>query len=378
MSDEYNNKNRERVKSPRIPTDRQSYFLSPAIISKANVQEEPAKQAELREQARQEELAEQERLREQARQEKLAEQERLREQARQEELAEQERLREQARQEELAEQERRREQVRQEELAEQERRREQARQEKLAEQNKQNTKDNRESSSKTLVHIGIILDATYSFSYVFPGVFIILKEFTDRMKTNKKEYSAVDFKYGLTVLHDQAKSIMFGSDEFTSSEDVFMNKLKSIEFSGGHEDGKENLCDAIFEQLKSFSTYKDFDKDHKGESKYWRVYDGLIMLTDSLPMDDAMTPDFSREKLSNGIDDSINNNGLRFAQFYAFNDKFNPIMRMVDRDGKQTEENKNSVVYSDIHELLNGDLEKAIAKVEKMIDCIIQQTSVGA
>ena len=348
MSDEYNNKNRERVKSPRIPTDRQSYFLSPAIISKANVQEEPAKQAELREQARQEELAEQERLREQARQE------------------------------ELAEQERRREQVRQEELAEQERRREQARQEKLAEQNKQNTKDNRESSSKTLVHIGIILDATYSFSYVFPGVFIILKEFTDRMKTNKKEYSAVDFKYGLTVLHDQAKSIMFGSDEFTSSEDVFMNKLKSIEFSGGHEDGKENLCDAIFEQLKSFSTYKDFDKDHKGESKYWRVYDGLIMLTDSLPMDDAMTPDFSREKLSNGIDDSINNNGLRFAQFYAFNDKFNPIMRMVDRDGKQTEENKNSVVYSDIHELLNGDLEKAIAKVEKMIDCIIQQTSVGA
>ena len=39
---------------------------------------------------------------------------------------------------------------------------------------------------------------------------------------------------------------------------------------------------------------------------------------------------------------------------------------------------KLNEIYSDIHKLLNGDLEKAIEKVETIIDCIIQQTSVGA
>ena len=331
IGDKYkeNNDKKERVKSPRIPTDSQPDFLRPLSDQEALGSAADKAPNEY----------------EQVLQKKHAEQEK------------------------------------QAKLEEQEKKAMRAEQEKKAMQAKQkvmqNTKENNSRSSKTLVHIGVILDATYSFSCVFPGIYLVLKEFMERMKTNKKKYPGGDFRYGLTVLHDEAESLRFGGDEFTASEDTFMKKLMSIRFSGGGEDGKENLYSAIFEQIKTFSTYKDYDKDHSGESKYWRVYDGLIMLTDSLPKDENMEPDFSKDVLSveKGF---ISNNGLRFAQFYAFNDEFNPVMRMVDRDGNQTEGEKNSVIYDDIHELLKGDLKTAIKKVESMIDCIIRQTSVGA
>ena len=222
-------------------------------------------------------------------------------------------------------------------------------------------------SNGTAVLIGLVLDATYSITKVYPAIYVVLKEFLERMRTKSREYSGITFLYSLTVLHDKPSLLMFSDGPFTRSSIEIENALRNLEFYGGSEDGREDLNAAVKMQLSALNMY-----DHASKG-YVKAYHGLLLFTDSMPKDGEERPNFSGDVWEEGIA----NHGLRFAQFYSYDGEYFPTMRMVDRDGEKSQEQKNFASYGDIKDFLEGGREEAVKQIDGIVKTILDQTSIG-
>ena len=221
----------------------------------------------------------------------------------------------------------------------------------------------------TLVLTGIILDGTISFTSVFPAVYYALEEFMTHMRAQSKEYNGITFRYGLTILHNNAESVMFpGETFFTGDENLIRKAINNMEFHGGSEDGRENLDGALREQLLRQNEYDP--------EEFETVYRGVILFSDSVSDGQEEQADFSTAYLD--ADQKIVNHGVRFAQSYTFDGEYLPAMRMVDRKGKQTDNEKNIAAAIDIHELINGGEKAVTDEVKNIVSAILSQTSVGS
>lgn len=221
---------------------------------------------------------------------------------------------------------------------------------------------------KKILYMGIIIDGTLSFSKPYPKVYAVLEEFLNHLEAEKWSYKEIELRYGLTVFHDEPIPVLFaGRRKFTDRESEVLKELENLQFYDGNESGRENLKEAIAQQLEELNSVPEAaDVKH--------CYKGILMFTDSLPEDGDMSPDFTQEIFErNGKE--YPNYGLRFADFYAYNDDFVPAMRMVNRNGREDENEKNTGVYHDIHDLLNQDSETTAAFVERMIRTIAVQAS---
>lgn len=221
---------------------------------------------------------------------------------------------------------------------------------------------------KKILYMGIIIDGTLSFSKPYPKVYSVLEEFLNHLEAEKWSYKEIELRYGLTVFHDEPIPVVFDDGrKFTGRESDVLKELENLQFYGGSESGRENLKAAIAQQLEELNNVPEAaDVKH--------CYKGILMFTDSLPADGDMHPDFTQETFErNGKE--YPNYGLRFAEFYAYNDDFVPAMRMVNRNGREDENEKNTGVYHDIHDLLKQNSETTAAFVERMIRTIAVQAS---
>lgn len=221
---------------------------------------------------------------------------------------------------------------------------------------------------KKILYMGIIMDGTLSFSKPYPKVYSVLEQFFKHLEEDRQYYKEIDLRYGLTVFHDEAIPMVFDNGKrFTDRESDVLKELGNLQFYGGGENGREKLRDAIAQQLIELNKVPEAD-DVKN------CYKGILMFTDSLPEDNDMNPDFTQKTFEkNGVE--YPNYGLRFADFYAYNDDFVPAMRMVNRNGREDENDKNMGLYHDLHDLLEQDAETTAAFVERMIHTIADQAS---
>ena len=227
--------------------------------------------------------------------------------------------------------------------------------------------DSHAKNAGTAVLIGMVLDATYSITTAYPAVFVILREFLERMTTKSREYPGVTFLYSLTILHDEPSLIMFDSGPFTKNAKEMEGELRKLFLYGGSEDGREDLNAAVRMQLSALNKY-----DYKANG-FVKAHHGLLLFTDSMPQEGEEKPDFSGDILEDGIA----NHGLRFAQIYSYDANYFPVMRMVDTDGEKSQEQKNYASYGSIVDFLDGGREEAIEQIEEIVKTILSQTSIG-
>lgn len=215
------------------------------------------------------------------------------------------------------------------------------------------------------IMIGIILDGTLSFTKVYPKVYYVLEQFLHNLILKKREYRGVIVKYGLTIMREDAELVVFSDGTFfTESEEELIDELRNIQFFGGSADGHENLGEAINQQLHTLNNTPDAQDTYKG----------IIMFTDSIPKEDETVPEFCSGEP--GHYGAYTNYGLRFANFYAYSDDFMPKMRIVDRNGRLVENNRNTTTYNSLNTLLDQDVDKTVEQVQKMISVILSQASV--
>lgn len=178
------------------------------------------------------------------------------------------------------------------------------------------------------VDILVIMDGTPSFSVIFPEIYRVLCEFVRRTAEMKREVPDVAVRYGLLVFggpgEDFRKAVNRAKDSyFTEDADLFLEWVKEIEFKGGAADGKEDVNGAIEEGIRMLET-------GSGETDNL----GIVLFTDSLP--DDLKPRFDAVRTENRM-----HRGLRFANIYAYSDRYLPVFKIVDRDGNVTEGEKN-------------------------------------
>lgn len=211
----------------------------------------------------------------------------------------------------------------------------------------------RRDSSRTVfkeIYIEMIIDGTYSFSKVFPAVYYSIRKMTDEIRAFRTQYKSVIVKYGLIVLNETPKAVKFDNAYFTEDTKKFLEKIRSIVFTGGSESGRENINDAVKSGIRILNNFSP-DKANRG----------LIVITDSLPESDELCPDFRDI-------DECDNKGLRFATFYMNGEAvYMPALKMVDSDGDETDNGKNVMNIYNLESLLDEDGGQSIQRVVKEI-----------
>lgn len=224
---------------------------------------------------------------------------------------------------------------------------------------------------KKKLHIGTVLDCTYSFSTVYPAVYAVLKRFFTRLEQDKGQYKGFQLEYSLTLLHNKPETFLFnGRSEVTGSEKEVLNALETLEFYGGSDTGRENLNDALKKQLVTLNMESSQEEQNS--------YKGLLFFTDSLPEEGEKNPDLDEDEFAyNG--NTYENAGLRFAEIYSYDGSYRPNLKMVDRNGWSDSENgRNEVDYYNIHTLLNGSTAQIAEDAERLVNNLILQASVQA
>lgn len=219
----------------------------------------------------------------------------------------------------------------------------------------ENIRTKQQETVKKEMYIESIIDRTLSFTKVFPQVNHSIEKLMSMLAAEKAKYKEVVIKYGLTLLGDEIEPLMFENGEyFTESENEFCRKLRSIEFYGGSEDGTEDLVGAVETGLGILN--------HAGDGDAYR---GLLLLSDSLPEKDEMTPCFRCEEADDGTDQ-----GLDFAIFYTYTDEFNPDLNFSGDD-----ENREAVFHS-LEDLIKDHGDTVVNEVRQQIHSILYQRSV--
>lgn len=216
--------------------------------------------------------------------------------------------------------------------------------------------------------LGITLDATLSFSRIYPHIFFFLKEMLEHLKEKKKYFTAKKMCYCITLLHNTPETYFFEDGAiYCSDEDKVINALSGIDFYDGGKEGKENFTESINHQLQVLHSYPH-------SKNIESIQKAMVFFTDSMPEDDNSMPDFSCNA-SNQYGNYVNE-GLRFAKFYTYDDGYMPALRIVNQRGKLTENKYNVCECESISEILEKNQEStklyAQSLAQKILDGFLE------
>lgn len=206
--------------------------------------------------------------------------------------------------------------------------------------------------SKRCNRLMFIIDTTFSVSLIFPLLYCIIESLVKEISWEIQTHQNMEIKYGLTLMNQRTVPVIFENGaHFTESEEEFLQTVRSIEFKGGSDDGRENLKDVLDTALCVLN--------QEGDRETGR---GLLMFSDSLSKEGEEYPDFYEEEQKNYI-----NKGLQFAGIYTYSESFNPMLRIVDKKGVPTENGENECFSYSIRELLEEGDEKTVERIMKQI-----------
>lgn len=211
------------------------------------------------------------------------------------------------------------------------------------------------------IYFEIVLDKTVSMAKVYRRVYKKLEKMIDNMDRTVKNYQKkgqVGLKWGLTLITDaEPETVKFNDSCFTASPDRIKKALKEFQFEGGSENGRENINEALTAAIKALS------EESQGEGRC-----GLILLTDSLPEEEDMEPDF--EYLEN-----VKHTELCFAHCFVYNcETYTPYFNMVDGEGETDVKGIHYLEVRDLDAYLNREADNL---TEKLLKKILHQTSVS-
>ena len=138
----------------------------------------------------------------------------------------------------------------------------------LMKSNKIKDKENaiRKTSNKKLI-LGIVLDATLSFSVVYPQIYYFLEHLLMNLREIRKNYEEIDISYSVVLLHREAEVLKLSKNSsFSEDEEEVIKLLSDITFYGGSKSGTEDLNKALNLQLMTINRFHDMlweaDKDY--------------------------------------------------------------------------------------------------------------------
>ncbi|MDD7389429.1 MAG: hypothetical protein PUG60_07200 [Lachnospiraceae bacterium] len=212
-----------------------------------------------------------------------------------------------------------------------------------------------EAGPSQVILIDLILDNTISMKIYYKVLYNKLFDLINGIhKAAKKAGGNVKIRYGITYIRagEPIAETDFSDDGFTDNVLEIMEKLKNITFSGGADNGRENINGAVRMSLEKLRTADT------GNTRC-----GILLFTDSMPEEEDMAPDF--RDLAD----------LRFARCFVNDDRdYLPEFRTVDHDGKTDPRLVNDTKINTLEYFLNEDAERMIPEV---ISEILEQVSVS-
>lgn len=224
-----------------------------------------------------------------------------------------------------------------------------------------------ENKTKALV-LGVVLDATLSFSVVYGQIYYLIEHLLINLKKLKKDKCDIDISYSVVLLHDKPENMRFsGKRSISKDEDEVLRSLADISFYGGSDDGHEELNSALNLQLKTINQYMDsVCKQDKNVS----VSQQLIILTDSAAAVGKEFQNFTQNEP--GVYGDYTNHGLQQAFIISNGGDYMPQLRIVNLEYSLTENNVNTCSYYDIQDILDKDEEGTLIMAEVLAKKIIQ------
>lgn len=222
-------------------------------------------------------------------------------------------------------------------------------------QGKDPEKKKAEEGPSQVILIDLVLDNTISMKIYYKVLYNKLFDLINGIhKTAKKAGGNVKIRYGITYIRagEPIAETDFSDDGFTDNVLVIMEKLKNVTFSGGADNGRENINGAVRLSLEKLRTA------NTGNARC-----GILLFTDSMPEEEDMAPDF--RDLAD----------LRFARCFVNDDRdYLPEFRTVDHDGKTDPRLVNDTKINTLEYFLNEDAQRMIPEV---ILEILEQVSVS-
>lgn len=211
------------------------------------------------------------------------------------------------------------------------------------------------------IYFEIVLDKTLSMAKNYKRIYEKLEKMIDNMDRAVKSYQKkgkVGLKWGLTLITEgEPEKIRFGGSCFTAFPNQIKNALKEFQFEGGSENGRENINEALIAAIQALS------EESQGEGKC-----GLILITDSLPEEDDMEPDF--EYLEN-----VKYTALCFAHCFVYDcEAYTPYFNMVDGEGETDVKGIHYLEIRDLDAYLNREADNL---TEKLLKKLLHYTSVS-
>lgn len=216
--------------------------------------------------------------------------------------------------------------------------------------------------------LGIVLDATLSFTAVYPQIYYLLERVLMNLKKAGESATDYQLKYGITLLRDRAERAVFADGSyFTGDEAQVLDYLASIEFRGGSRDGKEDITGGILEQLSAMNHFP-------GAGEPAKVRQGLLVLSDALQKEEKNLPDLTGDEP--GVYGDFRNHGLRFGYIYTYNDSYMPQLRIVDYKGELVEdEERNTCMFGSLALLLKDEEQEMVACADRLADEMLERFS---
>lgn len=206
------------------------------------------------------------------------------------------------------------------------------------------------------MYLEFVVDGTISFAEIFVPVYRAIESSVFEIEKIAVE-NDINTKYGLTILGDRLKTVSYGASEYyTDKKDIFLKSVRDIQFAGGNLSGHEDIDNAIENALRKL-------ENNSPE----RANRAILVFTDSSPVNEDEDVNFRN------ISDCPNN-GIRFAMIYLGNSEYYGYFKLVDRNGEETEDGKNTYTeVRSISELLGVDSDKS---VRDLVSRLVYQTSV--
>lgn len=139
-------------------------------------------------------------------------------------------------------------------------------------------------SNAEKIWIDLILDNTVSMTFyykvLYDKLFLLMNGLYQKTKASGKN---LQIYYGITYIRDREPEIemTFSENGFTASVVHLLEKLKQVTFSGGSENGRENINGAIELSLRKLGRVADE-----------RSRCGIFLFTDSMPEKKDLCPCF--------------------------------------------------------------------------------------
>ena len=137
-------------------------------------------------------------------------------------------------------------------------------------------------TSEMEVFVETAMDVSLTGQTYFPAMYLAMQELIGTVEQAKEVYPNVVVKYGLTMFHEELQEIVsFEEGPFTENGQEYLKHLRAARFSGGSEDGYENLNEGLSYSVDKLESHTP--KDAK------RI---LFGFSDSCQKEEERTPDF--------------------------------------------------------------------------------------